>query len=164
MNIIAVTPQRRAIKRAWPNNTLWHMGREMDQLFNTIWNTDQHNNTLRAPVDVVETDAGLTITMDLPGVSAKSTEIELDDNILTIKALRTNTLDESDDKKKKQEPVAEPKVHLSERAMGTFNRRFQLPIEVDEDNVNAKFDNGVLTITIPRAMDSKSGAKRIPIQ
>ncbi len=165
MNILTVKPRRspRASypSRAWPTDPFLGMNSDIDRLFSHVWPSLWSNeaevgaDVLRPAVDVSETKTGLEVTVDLPGVKPEDMTVELEDNVLTLKAERVSVHDDED---------KDRQVHLMERSVGTFMRRFSLPIEVDEDKVEASFTDGVLSITIPRAEAAKTAAKRIQIK
>lgn len=108
---------------------------------------------LLAPhMDVSETDKDVRIQAELPGVSEKDIEVSLNDDLLTIRA-------------EKQQARKEDRqgVHVSERAFGTFQRSLRLPFPVDQDQVQANFENGVLTVTLPKAQP-QDRSRRIQVQ
>lgn len=101
--------------------------------------------------DVAEEGNNYILKFDMPGVSKSQVKVEVIDNQLTVSAERKE--------EKKQESK---KKYLSEVYYGSYTRSFTLPGAVDEKKVDAKFENGVLTITVP-----KTGAlqtKQIPVQ
>ena len=101
-------------------------------------------------VEVAETDKDIRVTAELPGLEEKDVEVTLDDDVLT---LRGEKRAESEDKERQ----------FSERFYGQFERRIPLGVEVQEDKVEARFRNGVLTITRPKTERAQSKAKRIAI-
>lgn len=104
-------------------------------------------------VDVKETDKGFEINAELPGLDEKDVEITLTDTTLTLKG-------------EKQSSRAEKKenYHLSERRFGSFQRSFQLPENVNRDKVAAKFEKGVLTVTLPKTAKAKKAQRKIGIK
>ena len=110
---------------------------------------------LSPKVNVAETDKGLELTADLPGVDQKDIDLDLVDGVLTIKAEHREEKDERDDKKQ---------YHLVERSYGTFLRRFVLPFEADQDKVEASFDKGVLKVFVPRQENEAKQARKIAIK
>jgi HSP20 family protein len=103
-------------------------------------------------VDISEDDGNYIVTAELPGTKREDVTVELEDDVLTIRGEKRN---ERDEKKEKRRIV--------ERSYGTFSRSFTLPANADGEKVSAKFDNGVLTVTIakrpetkPRVVDIKS--------
>ena len=103
-------------------------------------------------VEAREDDKGLTIEVDLPGVDPDDVSVELSEGVLTIKAERR--MDK--EAEKEEEGV---KYHIAERAYGTFLRRFTLPWEADEENIEASFDKGVLKVFVPRRVEEKKARK-----
>ncbi len=105
---------------------------------------------LSVPVDVRETDESLEISADLPGVKPEDVEITVSDNTLTVKG-----------EYKTEEEREEGQMHIQERHYGSFQRSVSLPIAVDTDAAEAKFEDGVLKITLPKTEEAKP--KRISV-
>ncbi|MCB9883295.1 MAG: Hsp20/alpha crystallin family protein [Planctomycetes bacterium] len=97
-------------------------------------------------VDVRETDANFTLQLDLPGLTKEDVKIELEDRLLTISGERKFVQDEPKDSG----------FHRVERSYGSFTRSFRLPDVVDGQQATATFENGVLTVTLPKSEDKKS--------
>ena len=97
-------------------------------------------STLFAPTDVSEDANALQITMELPGVRPEDVRLSLENNILTIRGEKRQELDENNER-----------VHRFERVYGVFERTFALPNTVDPDKIEARFENGVLVVRIPKA-------------
>lgn len=108
------------------------------------------NKSWLPAVDVVEKDDSFLVTADLPGLDKDAIDISLDDGVLTI----------SGDRKLENETEGEG-FRRFERAYGSFSRSFSLPQGVDVENVQAGFDNGVLTLTLPKVEIAK--ARKIAI-
>jgi len=102
-------------------------------------------------VEISETDKEIKVTAEIAGLEEKDVEILLDDNVLTLKGEKRS---ESEDKNKQ----------FSERFYGRFERRIPLGVEVEEDEIDARFKNGVLTIVLPKTARAQSQVKRIPIK
>jgi HSP20 family protein len=103
------------------------------------------------PSDVVEDKDGIKIVVELPGVQRDDVKLSLENNILTIRG----------EKKPVAEQVAD-KVHRYERTYGTFERVFSLPNTVDADRVQATFENGVLTVILPKL--ERARLREIPVK
>jgi HSP20 family protein len=103
--------------------------------------------------DLVETDAEIRIKADLPGVEEKDIEVTLDGGALTIRGERRA---EKEEKRGGYE--------WSERRFGSFQRRLELPCEVQSDKVQAKFSKGVLEITLPKSETARRKSVTVPIQ
>lgn len=108
---------------------------------------------LRAPeADVVETEREILVTVDVPGCGPGDVELVLENNLLTMSGERRPEW-------KEEEKVV---FHLAERRYGHFSRSFVLPRDVDHDAISARFDNGVLTVSIPKS--EKARRRKIQIQ
>jgi len=103
-------------------------------------------------VEMFERDGQLVVRADLPGLSPEDVRIEVTDDSLTIEGERRSEM----------EVEEEGGVYRSERTYGRFSRIIALPEGVDPDGAQARFDNGVLEITIP--LPEQTGRRRIPIQ
>ena len=112
-------------------------------------------NTTRpwAPaVDIFETDNELVIKADLPDVPMKDIDIQLENGTLTLKGERKF---EKDEKSKG--------YHRIERSYGSFVRLFTVPETVDSENVHAAYNNGVLTVTLPKKEVAKPKAIKVQV-
>lgn len=92
---------------------------------------------VRPAVDIFETNDGLTLVADLPGVSKESLQIDIDQGLLTIQADAKSRL--------KGETRQQEFVH------GNFYRQFQIPNEIATEKISAEMLNGVLTLHLPKA-------------
>lgn len=110
-------------------------------------------SSMRVPdTDVVERENEIQVICELPGLGRDEVELSLENNVLTI----------SGEKQEQREQGGESDTyHLSERRWGRFSRSFVLPREVDQERINAHFENGVLTITIPKS--EKARRRKIEI-
>ena len=132
----------------------------MDRLFSDLYAPAEartfgaaNGDGLWPSVDVVEAAQAVTVTADLPGLALDDIQIELQDNALTI----------SGEKKKDQSIENGGRTYLK-RACGRFERTIPLAVEVGADQVEARFKNGVLTVTLPKNERAKEKSKRIPVQ
>ena len=101
-------------------------------------------------VDVAETDKEVTITAELPGMEEKDIELLLQDGMLTLKGEKRS---ETEDKDRQ----------VSERYYGRFERHLSLGTDVQADKADARFKNGVLTVTLPKNPEAQPKARRIAI-
>ena len=127
---------------------------EMDRLWNRVledWSLPTVFAKGWAPMaDISETKDKLIVKAELPGLEPEDIKLSLSGNLLTIQG----------EKKKEKEEKDEQHYSL-ERYCGEFQRSFRLPVEVLEDKIDAKFNKGVLTITMPKP--AKSQKKEIKI-
>lgn len=121
------------------------MNRLMEQTFDggalAQW---QPSTNWGLPLDVVESDDAFIVTASVPGMNADDLDITITDNVLTIKG-----------EYKADKTVEEGQYHIRERRYGSFGRSISLPVTVDADGVDASYENGVLTLTVPKAEEVK---------
>ncbi len=131
--------------------------REMDRLFDDMFRglDDLPGFAGRSAswpsLEVSETEKDVKVTAELAGLDEKDVEVLLAEGVLTIRGEKKG---ETEDKGR----------HFSERYYGRFERRVALPVEVDEDKVQASFENGVLTVTMPKSAKAEAHVKRIPVK
>lgn len=101
-------------------------------------------------VDIREQDDQFLIVADLPGINPQDVEITMDRNVLTIKGERVQESSDSGNGYRR-----------AERVHGTFYRRFSLPETADAERIEARSENGVLTLSIPK--QAKAQARRISV-
>jgi HSP20 family protein len=126
----------------------------VDRLFETTLN-DLNSTTrplaLGLALDVIERPEAFEVKASVPGVKPEDLEITFTDNVLTIKG-----------EIKTEEEVKDTRYHLRERRYGTFARSLSLGAHVKGEAIEARYDNGVLTLTLPKSEEVKP--KRIQIQ
>ena len=105
-------------------------GKEIASFESTMWNP---------AVDVIEKESEVIVKCDLPGVDKKDVKIKINHESITITG--------ESRKEKKQE---EENYYIEERVYGAFSKVIPLPSEVDPEKVQAKFENGVLEIKVPK--------------
>lgn len=136
--------------------------REIDQLFDNF-----HTGFWRAPsmptlfdarvagapaVDFAEHDKAYEVTAELPGLDAADIDIKFAHDMLTISG-----------EKKEEKQEKKKDYYLSERRYGSFQRSFQLPEGIDSDKIEAKFDKGVLKVTLPKTEKAQNHEKKIAV-
>ena len=102
-------------------------------------------------IDISETDTEIRIAAELPGLDENDVEVSLADNVLTI----------SGEKKAEHEDEGE-NYHRLERSYGSFKRSVALSHEVEADEIDATFKNGVLSVILPKALEAQ--AKKIEVK
>ncbi|MCP5419786.1 MAG: Hsp20/alpha crystallin family protein [Gammaproteobacteria bacterium] len=105
-------------------------------------------------VDVLENDKEIMIAMELAGVKEQDIQLSLHNGVLTVYG----------EKHPHDKEEWERSRYLAERAFGTFRRSINLPYGLDEDATQAEFNDGVLTIRIPRLQEVVASGKKIPIK
>jgi HSP20 family protein len=104
-------------------------------------------------LDVKETEGGLELTAELPGVTEGDIDLALDGEVLTLRG-----------EKKEEKKTEERGLHLQERSFGSFQRSLRLPFAPEPGSVSASFDKGVLHVTLPRPAKAQPTENRIPIK
>ncbi|WP_370455213.1 Hsp20/alpha crystallin family protein [Pseudolabrys sp. FHR47] len=102
-------------------------------------------------IDVVETDKEIEITAELPGLEEKDVQLNVADNLLTIRG----------EKKAEKEDKGKD-YRIVERSYGAFERTLELPPGVDADAIKASIAKGVLTVTVPKPAPAQ--AKKIEVK
>ena len=112
----------------------------LDDLFDSFLDSESRKMTC----DIYEKDGNYHLEMDIPGFSKEDIKIHCDNGNLTVTA-----------EKEKEEKEEDKKYIRRERSYGKYSRSFYLG-NIDEDNINAEFKNGTLTITIPKVSEIES--------
>src|SRR5512142_791233 len=121
--------------------------RELDRMTQQVLGGPQTGTWSRPasmPMDVYRRGDEFVIAFDLPGVPQEAIDIHVERNVLTVKAERRPT-----------EVPEGAQVHVSERSLGVFSRQLFLGEALDTDRIEATYDNGVLTLTIPVTGNAK---------
>ena len=140
-------------------NSLIHQFDQLDNLFNQMWQSGPGKPgpgngaapVLRPHVDILETETGFVIEAELPGVDKQDLQVEVERNVLTIRA----------DRKTARTEGAEP-VRLERASRGRFERQFTLGQEIDAERIEGQLHNGVLHLTVPKK--EKALPRRIEVK
>jgi HSP20 family protein len=128
----------------------WNPYREF-AAFERALNPSQNGGRVWRPaLDVVENDDAYIVRASLPGLKAEDIDVNVEDDVLTIKAERSEEHEESDEH-----------YLMRERTYGAYRRSVRLPSGVDGDNTTAQFEDGVLTLTLAKREEFKP--KRIEV-
>jgi HSP20 family protein len=141
-SVIPVGTQRAVGRRE--TNPFSLLQQEIDRLFegvarNIIPGIPGFATTTMPSMDISETDKVIEITAELPGLEKKDVELNLAENLLTIRGEKKN---EREEKNKD--------YHLVERSYGSFSRSVELPSGVKVEDITAEIANGVLKVTVPK--------------
>ena len=142
---------------------LFSLHRDMNRLFDEVLGgglplaggqagQSGQGQIINAHMNVSETEAEIRVAAELPGVREEDIDVSLNDDVLTIRGEKE--MERQDDKEN---------FHFVERSFGTFQRSIRLPVPVDPDQVQARFDNGVLTVTLPKSAQQER-SRRIQVQ
>ena len=135
------------LRRFAPSNDLLGVHRLnalLDDAF-SVWPGNGVATSAWVPaVDVFEDKESLKIVAELPGLKPEDVKITMENNTLTLRGEKKQVAEEKNER-----------VHRYERSYGSFERSFALPNTVDAEKVAAAFENGVLTVTLPKAEKAK---------
>lgn len=118
--------------------------RMLDSFFNDLQGEEVSNRGWVPPVDIQETEEAYRLSAELPGLTKDDINITLENNVLRLSGER-----------KFEKDVKKESFHRIERTYGSFTRAFALPQQVNPEGVQAAFENGILTITVPKAEQAK---------
>ena len=104
-------------------------------------------------IDVVDEEKAYRVTAELPGLAEKDIEVTKDGDLLTIKG-----------EKKEEREEKDKGYFLSERHFGSVERSLRLPEGIDDARIEARFENGVLTVVLPKTPEAVTKPKKIAIK
>jgi len=141
-------------------NSLMQRGSLFDEFFKDLapgfYVKPLHGEPLPDPgkirLDVNESPQAYTVTAEVPGVPREDIQVTIDGGLVTISA----------EVKQEDARTEGEKVLRSERYYGQVSRSFSLPVDIDEANAKAKYDHGVLSLTLPKL--AGAGARRLHIE
>jgi HSP20 family protein len=144
MNLRSLIPVGQDRNVARSDNPFISLQREIDRLFDDFTRglpafSGGGSGELLPSVDVTETDKQIEITAELPGLEEKDVQVNLADNVLTIRGEKNAEKEEKD-----------KSYRLVERSYGSFVRSLELPEGVNADAIKASIDKGVLKVTVPK--------------
>jgi HSP20 family protein len=126
------------------------LGRDFGGFSSPVWRIG--GASMSPSIDIRESDTEIAIEAELPGMDEKDVSVTLGDGVLTLKG-----------EKKAEREEKKDDYQLTERSYGSFQRSFRIPDSADPDKVTARFDKGVLTVTLAKRPEAVKAEKRIPI-
>jgi len=144
-----------AIIRWDPFRDLITLREKMNRLFEETYSSrpddrDLISSTWTPSVDIYEKENTLILCAELPGIKEDDIEIRIEDNTLTLKGERNF-----------EKETKEENYHRVERAYGTFQRSFSLPLYIDQDKIKAEHEDGILKISMPKKSELKPRSVKI---
>ena len=128
-----------------PSREMERLRREVDRLFTGTMTTRKEVAPAYPAMNVWTGEDGAVVTAELPGVKVEDIDISVRNDALTLRGSR------------EREKLGDGEsYHRRERRFGSFSRTFQLPFRVESDEVDAKFSNGMLSISLPRSEAEKA--------
>ncbi|RKY78856.1 Hsp20/alpha crystallin family protein [candidate division KSB1 bacterium] len=139
MSLVKYNPLRNLMTNAF----------DVDRFFDDFWFGDT-DSVWSPTVDIAENENSYEIKVDVPGMKKKDLNISFKDNVLTL----------SGEKKEEKEDKGK-NFFRKERVYGKFQRSFRIPQDIDPEKIKAKYEDGVLTVEVPKTESTK--AKEIAI-
>ena len=141
----------------WKDQHINRLKRDMDHMLERMWGEFGPSLTskigIRPSIDLTETEDNLILKAEIPGVNPKDLEIDIADNVLTIRG------------ETKQEDVNEGKnYHKTERSYGFFSRTLRLPCKIILDDVKATYRKGILKVVMPKRAPEETRRLRIKLK
>ncbi|HJQ11080.1 MAG TPA: Hsp20/alpha crystallin family protein [Gemmatimonadaceae bacterium] len=118
---------------------IFGLRREIDRLFEDTFGRE--GGSFTPAVDIKENEKEIRLDVELPGLKPENVEVIAENGVLTIRGEKQSERKEGED----------DRYQVVERSYGTFVRTFQLPQGVNEDLIKGEFENGVLSVSIPKA-------------
>lgn len=130
-----------------PFETMRDVQRELGELLGTVrGGAPAESAAWSVPTDVVESGHEIRCTLEVPGLEREEIEVLVENHLLTVSGEKKSERAEDEDGKG---------IRHRERRYGRFERRFVLPRSVDARRVSASYENGVITIVLPKSEESK---------
>ncbi len=130
-----------------PFGELRTLRREMDKLWEEFFGNQQLTSSETAwmpAIDISETKDAIVVRAEVPGMKAEDIEINLTGDILTIKGEKKHESEEKDEN-----------FHRIETRYGAFQRVIRVPVTVDSNKIQAKYEKGILKVTLPKREEAK---------
>lgn len=144
---------RAPARREADENPMVSLQRDLNRVFEDFWarfDSPFGDNLAAGPrTDISETDEAMLVSVDLPGLDDKDIEVNVTDDMLTIRGEREEKSDKGD---------------FTSQSRRSFHRMIPVPPGVDPEKAEAEFKRGVLTVTLPKTEEAKSRVKRIDVK
>jgi len=137
--------------------TPWLLRLEFDDLVERFFGEEpmvfgRFGRIFSPPVNIAENENEITVTAEIPGMDKSDLDVSLSGEVLTING-----------KKKIDHEEKTENFHRVERSYGSYSRSFTLPCEVRQDQINANFNNGILTLKLPKSERCKKKSVKIDL-
>ena len=145
-----------ALIRWQPFSEIEHLRRQMDTMFDHLTgfgDVDVYDKGNWQPaVELVDSDEALTLKAEIPGIEPKDLDISVSRNSVTISG-----------EHRYEEEKEEKDYYRSEFRYGKFERTIGLPVEIQNNKVEAEFNNGILTLTLPKVEEAKAKVVKVKL-
>ncbi|HNX28745.1 MAG TPA: Hsp20/alpha crystallin family protein [Syntrophomonadaceae bacterium] len=146
-----LTPFGRRNSLAQRNRNLFDIDDVFESFFNDRFFPTLYSNSAQMKVDIKETEKEYVLEAELPGISKDEVKVEIDDDRITITAQKNEQAEEEKDN-----------YIRKERSYRAMTRSFAIH-DIDAENIKAKYDNGILCITLPKQEQKSVKGKQIDI-
>jgi HSP20 family protein len=147
---VAVRQKRPTRLLTWPEEVERYFDAQWKRWPLRLW---RRPGTWLPEMDVFEKEGKLIVRTDIPGMTPENIEVTVEGDVLTIKGHR-----------EEEKEVKEEDYYCSERATGEFFRSIRLPDGVTGEGVEARYDNGVLEVTVPKPAAAKAQSVKVPVK
>lgn len=141
-----------------PFRTFEHFARKMQQAAEDVEKGIgmEFGNGFNPRIDITEDEKGVYLGVELPGVKKEDVKITVnDENVLNIKGVKSRPFVESKDAAEGEVQQSERTYVKAERRFGEFNRSFLLPENINKESIQAKYENGILNISLAKIEPAK---------
>ena len=157
----AVPTARSPFEGFFGANAFGSLQEEINRLFDDVWGTapaateaaPATATAMRPRVDLAESEEAYEISAEMPGLKEDEIEVNVTDDVLSVKGEHKSEAEKKDER-----------YHVRERSYGSFQRSFRLPANADADGVSARFENGVLSVTVPKLAEAKAQSRKIAVE
>jgi len=140
--------------RSIVNYSPWAELNRMWDLMDRINPINDMTTSISMPIDMFEQDGSLVVRASLPGIKPDDLSVSMGQGVLTITGERKNDFEQHEGSR----------VVHREHTYGSFVRSIRLPDTVDESKIDAQYENGVLTVTVPETPNPEKSPKQIPVR
>ncbi len=141
MVLVRTSPRRLNPQTTWPTLSMF---RDMETMLREMADPRSFGHRAFPAVNVTSNEDAFFLRAELPGIAVEDLDLTVDQNTVTIKGERKSDVD--------AEGVS---FHRRERSTGSFARSITLPSDIDAEGVDASYRNGLLTVTVPKAPETK---------
>ncbi len=135
--------------------------REVDRMFDDFFSSADHGvqawnagwQAMAPRIDISDSDRELVITAEMPGLDERDFEVTLAGDLLTIKG-----------EKKTESEDCNGNAYYVERRFGSFSRSVRLPFEAGDQQIEAGYDRGILTVRVPKPPEAQRHVRRIDVK
>lgn len=135
---------RNLMKCSRPQFGALNFGRDMERFFDRYENDSEELSSFTPAVDIIENEDNLLLTVEVPGVEKSDVNLSIENNVLTISGEKKNSVE-----------LKEEDFRRIERTYGSFSRSFNLSSRIDSERIEAKYNNGILEVVLPKREETK---------